>query len=110
MRQNRVGSGHMMVLLMAGFLLIVGALTMVLLNLQDLQAGSVTSMVSNRIRPVHHVTHTLRDNPDAFHAAILFKMVFSGLMLLVGIALAWVSIRQLRRTPTKPNGDPWWFI
>ena len=54
MRQNSVGSGHKMVLLMAGFLLILVALAMALLNLQDLQAGSVTSKASHRYRPCPH--------------------------------------------------------
>ena len=100
----------MMLLLLTGGVLILVALGLVLMNLHYLQVGSVTDMVNDRIRPIHYVTRTLRDNPEAFHASIVYNLVFCGLMLLVGVALVWVGIRLIRRYPTKPNGDPWWFI
>lgn len=100
----------MILLLALGIGLLLGAALLVAMNLHYLAIGSVSALVNTRIGPTRYVTYTLRDQPDDFHAAIAFNLVACGVLAVVGLVLLWCGIRLVRKFPTKPNGDPWWFI
>ncbi|MBV6286156.1 hypothetical protein [Pseudomonas aegrilactucae] len=91
-------------------MLIIIAVGLVAVNLYFLSIGSVHGYINHRIGGGRHVVYTLRDNADAFYLTITANLVFCAGMAIVGVILAWYALRQLRKRPTKPNGEPWWFI
>lgn len=93
-----------------GAFLIIIATVLVVVNLHFLSIGSIDAYISNRIGGGRHVVYTLRDSPDDFHLAIAVNLVFCAGMIIVGALLMGYALRQLRKRPTKPNGEPWWFI
>ena len=100
----------MILMLALGIGLLLGAAVMLALNLHYLAIGSVSALVNTRIGPTRYVTFTLRDQPDDFHNAIAFNLAACGVLAIVGLTLLCWGIRLVHKCPTKPNGDPWWFI
>lgn len=100
----------MTVLLALGALLLMLAAVLVAMNLYFLSLGSVPGLINDRLRPIRQVTYTLRDSPDDFYAAITLNLLFCAGMAMVGLTLLWYAMRLIRQRPTRPNGEPWWFI
>lgn len=100
----------MVELFVIGAFLIIIATVLVLVNLHFLSIGSIDGYLNNRIGGGRHVVYTLRDNADDFHLAIAGNLAFCGGMIIVGAFLMRHALRQIRKRPTKPNGEPWWFI